>query len=154
MVCNRSSDKLCIDLVLGLDMFLCYIRYHGHQTQVKGQTRPKWTTAMLTRPTGLRQNNRNPVYHFQNNDTFTHPSRTLQRNAHNTLAYRIMAALSRRRVKPHASHFAGSIVFTVPQNRWIILRLILPLLATPHLNGWGKQRSGVLLGSSRFASAP
>ena len=32
MVCHRSSDKLCIDLVLDCDMFFYCIRYRGHQT--------------------------------------------------------------------------------------------------------------------------
>ena len=138
-------------------MFLCWIRYRGHQTQVKEQTHLKWTTAMLTRLAGLRPNNRNPVSHFQNNGTLTCPSRTLhipKRNAHNALVYSTMATRFRRRVKPLALHFAGSVVFTVPQNRWRILQPNPQLLATPHITGRPNQSGGALLESSRFASAP
>ena len=67
---------------------------------------------------------------------------------------KLMAARSRCRVKRHAHHFAGPVVLTDPKNRWRTLQLILPLLATPPLSGWENPISGVLGGSSRYASAP
>ena len=59
-----------------------------------------------------------------------------------------MAAHSRRCVKLHALHFAGSIVFNDPKNTWKTLQPILSLLSTPYISGRENQSSGVLLNIS------
>lgn len=46
VLCNRNSVKLFIDLDWGAEMPLSCTHYCGRQTQVKGQTRLKSTTAM------------------------------------------------------------------------------------------------------------
>ena len=86
--------------------------------------------------------------------THSHTLHILTRNVHSSLAYKWLLALGRSRVKPHALHFAGSIVFTAPKNIWGILQIILQLLATPNIGGWENQSSGARLRSSRYALAP
>ena len=87
-LCNGSSDKLCIDLDLDCDMSLYWIRYRGHQTQVKGQTHLKGTTAILTRPGSGK------LIVFQAIiSSIMVPSHTLHHNAHKTLAYKWLLAL-------------------------------------------------------------
>ena len=57
-----------------------------------------WTLNLIQEDwlTGRWQINRNPGYHFQHMDTFTHPSHTHhipKRKAHNTLPYKWLLAL-------------------------------------------------------------